>query len=221
MTGTPRATASLMAPVTLPASEHEIRIALAPSLTAWVIRCAWICPSSCGGVSQMISMGAPMLARQVLRRRLGAAARRQEHRVRRALRDHRDADRLAGQRRRADRRRRLPPTAPPARFGRRPWPARTPPTPNQRRPPQPSPRHVAACPVREAARREARARLIENHRDHDRATDDDPLVILIEMQSPDGLADEDNEHGSEHRVDRASPTAAQTGPADDRGSDDV
>ena len=66
-------------------------------------------------------------ARQVLRRRLGATARRQEHRVRRALRDHRDADRLAGQRRRAGaavaaRRRRRG-----QRSAGNPEPARTPP----------------------------------------------------------------------------------------------
>ena len=56
MTGTPRATASLMAPVTLPASEQERRTALAPSFTACAMRWAWICPSSWGGVSQAISM---------------------------------------------------------------------------------------------------------------------------------------------------------------------
>src|SRR6185436_16348924 len=61
MTGTPRATASSIAPVTLPASEHDTRIALAPSLTAWAMRCAWIWPSSWGGVSQAISIGTPIL----------------------------------------------------------------------------------------------------------------------------------------------------------------
>src|SRR5882724_8747478 len=66
MTGTPRATASSMAPVTLPASEHETRMALAPSFTAWAMRWAWICPSSCGGVSQAISIGTPMLAESSL-----------------------------------------------------------------------------------------------------------------------------------------------------------
>src|SRR5262245_12658183 len=60
MTGTPRATASLIAPVTLPASEQEMSTALAPSLTAWAIRCAWIWPSSWGGVSHMISIGTPV-----------------------------------------------------------------------------------------------------------------------------------------------------------------
>src|SRR5689334_7295171 len=60
MTGTPRATASLIAPVTLPASEHEIRIALAPSFTAWAMRWAWIWPSSWGGVSQITSIGTPV-----------------------------------------------------------------------------------------------------------------------------------------------------------------
>src|SRR5215207_627446 len=57
MTGTPRATASLMAPVTLPASEQEINAAVAPSLTACASRCAWTWPSSAGGVSQTISTG--------------------------------------------------------------------------------------------------------------------------------------------------------------------
>src|SRR6266700_3501237 len=62
MTGTPRAVASSIAPVTLPASEHDTRIALAPSFTAWAMRWAWIWPSSCGGVSQAISTGTPILA---------------------------------------------------------------------------------------------------------------------------------------------------------------
>src|SRR5687767_5243570 len=57
MTGTPRATASLIAPVTLPASEQEISAAVAPSLTAWASRCAWTWPSSDGGVSHTISIG--------------------------------------------------------------------------------------------------------------------------------------------------------------------
>src|SRR4051812_24665149 len=60
MTGTPRATASLIAPVTLPASEQESSTALAPSLTAWAMRWAWIWPSSWGGVSQITSMGTPV-----------------------------------------------------------------------------------------------------------------------------------------------------------------
>src|SRR3954451_20847495 len=60
MTGTPRATASLIAPVTLPASEQEMRTAVAPSLTAWAMRCAWIWPSSWGGVNHMISIGTPV-----------------------------------------------------------------------------------------------------------------------------------------------------------------
>src|SRR5262252_10194122 len=60
MTGTPRATASLIAPVTLPASEQEISTAFAPSLTAWAMRWAWIWPSSWGGVSHMISIGTPV-----------------------------------------------------------------------------------------------------------------------------------------------------------------
>ena len=59
MTSTPRATASLMAPVTLPASEQEISTADAPSLTACAIRCAWTCPSSVGGVIHAISTGTP------------------------------------------------------------------------------------------------------------------------------------------------------------------
>src|ERR1044071_6359807 len=55
MTGTPRPTASLMAPVTFPASEQEIRMASAPLLTACWMRCAWIWPSSSGGVSHSTS----------------------------------------------------------------------------------------------------------------------------------------------------------------------
>ena len=51
-----------MAPVTLPASEHEIRMALAPSFTAWAMRCACTWPSSLGGVSQSISTGTPVFA---------------------------------------------------------------------------------------------------------------------------------------------------------------
>ena len=62
MTSTPRATASLMAPVTLPASEQAMRMAWAPSLTAWAIRWACTCPSSWGGVSQATSISRPCLA---------------------------------------------------------------------------------------------------------------------------------------------------------------
>ena len=75
--------------------------------------------------------------------------------------------------------------------------------------------------LREAARREARAGLIEDDCDHDGAADDDPFVVLVEVQHPDRLSNEDNEDGSEHRVDRASPTAAQTSTANDRGGDHV
>ncbi len=60
MTGTLRATASSMAPVSLPASEQETRIAVAPSLTACAMRWAWIWPSSVGGVSHTISIGCPI-----------------------------------------------------------------------------------------------------------------------------------------------------------------
>src|SRR5262245_66117541 len=48
-----------MAPVTLPASEHESRIAEAPSDTACAMRCACTWPSSVGGVSHAISTGRP------------------------------------------------------------------------------------------------------------------------------------------------------------------
>src|SRR5580765_5321800 len=80
---------------------------------------------------------------------------------------------------------------------------------------------ILVFPPRQPSRREPRARLIEHHRDHDGATDDDPLVVLIEVQRPDGLSNEDNEHRSQHRVYRASPTAAQTSTAHDRGRDHV
>src|SRR5215218_2001157 len=66
MTGTPRWTASLIAPVTSPASETEISTALAPSLTAWAMRCACTCPSSEGGVSHTTSIGTLCLAESSL-----------------------------------------------------------------------------------------------------------------------------------------------------------
>src|SRR5262245_38541950 len=75
--------------------------------------------------------------------------------------------------------------------------------------------------LRETARGEPGARLIKNHRDHDGAADDDPLIVLVEVQGADRLSDEDNEDGSQHRVDRAPPTAAQTSTSHDRGSDHV
>src|SRR3954469_11937440 len=51
-----------MAPFTFPASEQEMRIASAPSLTACWTRCAWTCPSSSGGVSHAICTSSPVLA---------------------------------------------------------------------------------------------------------------------------------------------------------------
>src|SRR2546428_8402229 len=51
-----------MAPVTLPASEHDRTIASAPSLTACAMRCACTWPSSCGGVSHATSTGTPCFA---------------------------------------------------------------------------------------------------------------------------------------------------------------
>src|ERR1017187_678335 len=59
MTGTPRATASLIAPVIWPASLADTRMALSPSLTACAMRCACTVPSSSGGVSQSILMSIP------------------------------------------------------------------------------------------------------------------------------------------------------------------
>src|SRR5690242_13917248 len=59
MTGMPLATASLIAPVTLLASEQEIRIALAPLLTAFSMFAAWTWPSSWAGVSQSICTSTP------------------------------------------------------------------------------------------------------------------------------------------------------------------
>src|SRR5258707_10503596 len=61
MTERPRPTASLIAPVTLPASEHEITIASAPSFTACAMRWAWTWPSSWGGVSHATSISTPLL----------------------------------------------------------------------------------------------------------------------------------------------------------------
>ena len=76
-------------------------------------------------------------------------------------------------------------------------------------------------PSRRSYDSETRTRLIEHDCDHDGTADDDPFVVLVEVQRPDRLSNEDNEDGSEHRVDRASPTAAQTSTANDRGGDHV
>src|SRR5687768_15393767 len=54
-----------MAPVTLPASDEERSTAEAPSFTACAMRWAWTCPSSCGGVSQAISIGILCVAESV------------------------------------------------------------------------------------------------------------------------------------------------------------
>src|SRR2546423_14046728 len=61
MTGTPLSTALLIAPVTLEASEQEMRMALSPWLTASAM--AWACfwPSSWAGVRQSIAISRPSL----------------------------------------------------------------------------------------------------------------------------------------------------------------
>src|SRR6266496_3164531 len=224
MTGTPRATASLIAPVTLPASEQDMRTAFAPSLTAWAMRCAWIWPSSWGGVSHMISIGTPV--RPVRSLAAVSAPRRAERKtglvelfaiiaIRIGF-----APGVGGT---------SPPVPSPVAVGTgfdRGHPAPTTAASSRTPPEQRKARRAARImslflSLREAARREARAGLIEDDRDHDGTADDDPFVILVEMQRPDRLSNENDEDGSEHRVHRASPTAAQTSTANDRGGDHV
>src|SRR5450432_155892 len=82
-------------------------------------------------------------------------------------------------------------------------------------------RRMSVRPFGQPARREAGARLIENDGHDDGTSDDDPFVVLIGMQCADGLPNEDDEDGPQHRVDGTPATAAQTSAANDRGSDDV
>src|SRR6202142_3797618 len=86
-----------------------------------------------------------------------------------------------------------------------------------------APRRSLTLPVPrgEPACREAGARLIENDGHDDGTSDDDPFVVLIEVQCADGLPNEDNEEGPQHRVEGTAAATAQPSAADDRRSDDV
>src|SRR5689334_9724476 len=202
MTGTPRATASLIAPVTFAASEQEMRTAFAPSLTACAIRCACTWPSSVGGVSQTISTGT--LYFRVSSRAAASAPVRAERNTgfvelfaimaifspaarwvdcgawaRHPLNTARIARKLAY-------RRSIFRTLHPGRFS--PWASRARAT--TVRASKDARYERCALRARPAARGQPRTRLVEHHRDDNGAPDDDPLVILIEVQSTNRLTDE-------------------------------
>src|SRR5262245_51440265 len=94
---------------------------------------------------------------------------------------------------------------------RRPATALTEPHPS---PPNPQP---SSC----APPRQPCARLIQHHGDDNRAADDDPFVVLIEMQRPDRLTDENDQQRAQQRTDRAALSTRQAGAADDGRRDDV
>src|SRR6266545_1928708 len=227
MTATPRLTASSIAPVTFPASEQEMRMASAPSFTACWMRCACTWPSSCGGVSQrtstlmwcccessfaaasapvrearktglveLFAISAMVIPSSVARPTLRCASR--------------------------------PPPPPP--------PPQAPPATIVARAASPhtvriviavswfgssrgSPwrvRHPAQPPSGEAG-----APLIHDHRDDDGAPDNDPLVILVEVQRADRLADEDDQQRAQHGAQRAPLPADQARAPDHRRGDHV
>src|SRR5215210_3724703 len=68
--------------------------------------------------------------------------------------------------------------------------------------------------LRQAAGGEPGARTIEHDRDDRGAPDDDPFVVLVEVQRADRLADEDDQQRAEHRVHRAALAPRQARPAD-------
>src|SRR5205823_9084192 len=71
--------------------------------------------------------------------------------------------------------------------------------------------------TREAPGGKPRVGLIQDHRDDDRAPDDDPFVVLVEVQRADRLADQHDEQRAEHRVDGAAPAAGEARAPHDRG----
>src|SRR6266542_760011 len=214
MTATPRSTASLIAPVTLPASVQEIRIASAPSFTACSIRCACTWPSSCGGVSQATWMVMPSCRDSSL-----AAASAPV----RAARNTGFVELFAisamvmwsSSRARPSRRAsRLPPhaAAPTAARAASQYFARL----LIRDLRSGVRRRVARRPrtAAQAPRREPGAPLVQRHREDDGGADDDPFVVLIEVQRPDRLADQHDQHGAERRAERAALAPDQAGTAD-------
>src|SRR4051794_30303667 len=68
--------------------------------------------------------------------------------------------------------------------------------------------------TREPASREAGTRSIEDDGDNRRTPDDDPFVILIEVQRADRLADEDDQQRAECGIDGAALATGQAGAAD-------
>ena len=217
MTGTPRLTASSIAPVTLPASEQEIKMALAPSLTAWAMRCAWTWPSSAGGVSHTISIGTPCFCGELL-----AAA---SAPVR--------ADRKTGLVElfaiiaiRNPAGRALEPLVARACFSppRQPATSTTTDTTTAEKNFMLS-LLVMRSPVlqyghgpgrtREPPGRKTRVGLVEDDRDDDGAPDDDPFVVLVEVQRADRLSNQHDEQRAERRVDGAALAAGEAGAAHD------
>ena len=69
--------------------------------------------------------------------------------------------------------------------------------------------------AREPPRRETRTRPIQHDGDNRRTADDDPLVILIEVERADRLANQHDEHRAEHRIDCAPLAAGEARAAND------
>src|SRR6185369_16649205 len=77
---------------------------------------------------------------------------------------------------------------------------------------------VALC---HSARRKSRVPLIDHDRNDDRAADHDPLVVLVEVQCTNRLANEHDEQCAQRRADGASLPADETRTTDDCCGDDV
>src|SRR6185369_2033740 len=71
------------------------------------------------------------------------------------------------------------------------------------------------------ARGDAGTPAVDDYGHDDRAADDDPFVVLVEVQRADGLTDQHDEQRTEHRADRAALAADQTCPADHRRCDHI
>src|SRR5262245_15236848 len=79
------------------------------------------------------------------------------------------------------------------------------------------PRRLAAAAPRQAPRGNTQAPSVHHHRDDDGAADHDPLVVLVEVQRADRLANQHDQDCPEHGAHGASLTADQARAPHDRG----
>src|SRR5262249_800393 len=77
------------------------------------------------------------------------------------------------------------------------------------------------CCLRKPARGESGAPVIDDYGNEDGEANDDPFVVLIEVQRANRLANEDDQECAQRRAQRAPFAADEARTADDRGRDHI